>query len=203
MRVGILGAGPVGRALAAKLRELGHDVSIGTRSPRDGVVSYADAASGAELLINATSGHVSLAALEAAGSENVAGKVLIDVSNALGFSNGFPPIVGVALDDSVAEGIQRAHPYARVVKALNTVNLEVMVDPAMVPGDHVPFVCGNDDGAKAQVVELLGTFGWPSERIVDLGDITGARAAELYVALWVRLMTTLGTPHFSVSLQQA
>jgi 8-hydroxy-5-deazaflavin:NADPH oxidoreductase len=201
--VAILGAGPVGQTLAAKLRVLGHDVSIGTRTPRDGAVSYGEAAASAEFLVNATSGHVSLEALEAAGSENLAGKVLVDVSNALDFSNGVPPTVGVSNDDSVAERIQRAYPDAKVVKTLNTVNNEVMVDPAKVPGEHVLFVCGNDEAAKAEVVELLGTFGWPSERIVDLGDITGARAAELYVALWVRLMSGLGTPQFNISLQQA
>ncbi len=203
MRVGILGAGPVGQTLAAKLRGLGHAVSIGTRTPREGAVSYADAAAPAELLINATSGHVSLDALEAAGSKNLAGKVLVDVSNALDFSNGFPPTVGVSIDDSVAERIQRAYPDARVVKTLNTVNNDVMTDPSKVPGDHVLFVCGNDEGARSQVVELLGSFGWPGERIVDLGDITGARAAELYVVLWVRLMSSLGSPHFNISLQKA
>jgi 8-hydroxy-5-deazaflavin:NADPH oxidoreductase len=203
MRVGILGAGPVGQALAAKLREVGHDVAIGTRTQRDGTVSYADAAREAELLVNATSGHVSLAALEAAGAESVAGKILVDVSNALDFGGGFPPTVGVAIDDSVAERIQRAYPDTRVVKTLNTINLEVMVDPAKVPGDHVLFVCGNDEGAKAQVVDLLESFGWPGARIVDLGDLTGARAAELYVALWLRLMGTLGSPYFNIALHQA
>jgi hypothetical protein len=193
----------VGQTLAAKLRELGHDVVIGTRTPRAGAVSYAEAAGSAELLMNATSGHVSLDALEGAGSENLSGKVLVDVSNALDFGDGFPPTVGVATDDSVAERIQRAYPEAKVVKTLNTVNNEVMVDPSKVPGDHVLFVCGNDEEAKAQVVELLGTFGWPRGRIVDLGDVTGARASELYVALWLRLMSGLGTPHFNISLQQA
>jgi predicted dinucleotide-binding enzyme len=200
MRVGVLGAGSVGQTLAGKLRELGHDVSIGTRNPRDGAVSYAEAAEPAELLINATAGDASLEALAAAGAENLAGKVLIDVSNALDFSKGMPPTVGVSNDDSVGEQIQRAYPDAKVVKALNTVNNEVMVDPSKVPGEHMLFVCGDDEGAKAQVVELLASFGWPSERILDLGDITNARATELYVALWLRLMGSLGTPHFNVSL---
>ena len=189
-----------GRPSREKLRELGHDVSIGTRNPRDGAVSYAEAAEPAELIVNATSGDISLEALAAAGAENLAGKVLIDVSNALDFSKGMPPTVGVSNDDSVGEQIQRAHPDAKVVKALNTVNNEVMVDPSKVPGEHVLFVCGDDEGAKAQVVELLTSFGWPSERIIDLGDITNARGTELYVALWIRLMGSLGTPHFNVSL---
>src|SRR5215210_8803240 len=148
MRVGVLGAGAVGQTLAAKLSELGHDVTIGTRNPRDGAVSYADATSGAELLVNATFGHASLEALDAAGAENLAGKVLLDVSNALEIGSGTAKI-GVAVDDSVAEQIQRTYPDAKVVKALNTVNANVMVEPSRVPGDHVLFVCGNDEGAKA------------------------------------------------------
>jgi 8-hydroxy-5-deazaflavin:NADPH oxidoreductase len=200
MRVAVLGAGTVGQTLAGKLRELGHDVSIGTRNPRGGAVSYAEAAAPAELLINATAGDASLEALDAAGAENLAGKVLIDVSNALDFSKGRPPTVGVSNDDSVGEQIQRAHPDAKVVKALNTVNAEVMVDPSKVPGEHVLFVCGNDSAAKGQAVELLTSFGWPPERIIDLGDITNARGTELYVALWIRLMGSLGTPHFNISL---
>jgi 8-hydroxy-5-deazaflavin:NADPH oxidoreductase len=203
MQVGILGAGPVGQTLAAKLRELGHGVTIGTRTPREGAVSYSEAAGGAELVINATGGTASLEALASAGAENLAGKVLIDVSNALDPSQGMPPRVAVANDDSIGERIQDAYPETRVVKALNTVNTQVMVDPDGVPGDHVLFVAGNDDDAKAQVVELLGSFGWPAHRIVDLGDITGARAMEQYLVLWLRLLARLGHARFNISLDQA
>jgi 8-hydroxy-5-deazaflavin:NADPH oxidoreductase len=203
MRVGILGAGAVGETLASKLRELGHAVTIGTRTPREGAVSYAEAAASAELVVNATGGLVSLDALAAAGAENLAGKVLVDVSNPLDESQGFPPRVAIGGDDSVGEQIQRAYPQTRVVKALNTMNAQVMVDPAGVPGEHVLFVCGNDDDAKAQVVALLGTFGWPAGRIVDLGDITGARATEQYLVLWIRLIGQLGTARFNISLNQA
>src|SRR3954465_3068979 len=154
MRGGILGAGPVGQTLAAKLRELGHGVTIGTRTPRDGAVSYSDAARDAELLINATGGTASLAALASAGAENLAGKVLIDVSNALDPSQGMPPRVAVPNDDSIGERTQRACPDTGVGKALNTGNMRLMVAPAGVPGDHVLFVAGDDDESKAQVVEL-------------------------------------------------
>ena len=110
--------------------------------------------------------------MNAAGAENLAGKVLVDVTNALDFSQGRPPLVGVSIDDSLGEQIQRAFPEARVVKALNTVNANVMVDPGLVPGEHDIFVSGNDEEAKAQVAELLQSFGWPADRILDLGDIT-------------------------------
>ena len=198
MRIGVLGTGGVGRTIAGKLRELGHEVLIGSRSAGDDAVPFADAAAHGELVFNCTNGNASLEALDAAGEENLAGKVLVDVSNALEFSEGGPPVIGVSVDDSLGEQIQRAFPEARVVKALNTLNADVMVEPTLVPGVHDVFLSGNDDSAKAQVVELLESFGWPSERIVDLGDITGARGQELYVALWIRLMSTGGSPRFNI-----
>src|SRR5207248_2328906 len=125
----------------------------------------------------------SLDALGMAGGGNLAGKVLIDVSNPLDFSRGMPPVLAVCNDDSVAESIQREFPGARVVKSLNTVNADVMVTPDVVPGDHVMFVAGNDDEAKRQVTDLLESFGWPRERVVDLGDVTGARHGDVPAAV--------------------
>jgi predicted dinucleotide-binding enzyme len=198
MRIAVLGTGTVGRTLAGKLRELGHDVEIGSRSQKDDAVEFADAAGGAELVVNATAGTASLEALRAAGAENLAGKVLLDVSNALDFSRGRPPRLSVCNDDSVGEQIQREFPEARVVKSLNTVNASVMVDPSLVPGEHSVFVSGNDDGAKAQIRALLMSFGWPESSIVDLGDISTARGAEMYVALWLRLFGAVQTPNFNI-----
>src|SRR6266540_1432857 len=198
MRIAVLGTGTVGRTLAGKLRELGHDVEIGSRSQKDDAVEFADAAGGAELVVNATAGAASFEALRAAGAENLAGKVLLDVSNALDFSRGRPPRLSVCNDDSVGEQIQRGFPEARVVKSLNTVNASVMVDPSLVPGEHSVFVSGNDDGAKAQIRALLMSFGWPESSIVDLGDISTARGAEMYVALWLRLIGAVQTPNFNI-----
>jgi predicted dinucleotide-binding enzyme len=203
MRIAVLGTGVVGQTLAGKLRELGHDVRVGTRNPRDGAVSYSEAAGGAEVVVNATSGAGALEALEAAGSANLAGKLLVDVSNPLDFSKGRPPTLTVCNDDSLAEQIQRAHPEARVVKTLNTVGNQVMVDPALVPGEHVLFVSGDDADAKAQAVELLGSLGWPADRVVDLGDISTARGPEMYFALWIRMRGVLGTAQFNISLPRA
>jgi len=213
MRIGVLGTGVVGRTLAGKLVELGHEVRMGSRQAgNENAVewvqgagegasegSFADAAQFGELLINATGGRVSLDALEMAGAENLAGKVLVDVSNSLQFGDG-PPVVGVAPDDSLGERIQAAFPDAKVVKALNTMNASLMVAPGSLDESTNVFVCGDDDGAKAAVIELLETFGWLSGDIVDLGDISAARGAELYVALWVRLMGALGTPSFNIRL---
>jgi predicted dinucleotide-binding enzyme len=198
MRIGVLGTGVVGTTIAGKLRELGHDVVIGSRTAGEDAVPFADAAAHGELVFNCTNGNASLEALNAAGAENLAGKVLVDVANALDFSHGRPPLVGVSTGDSVGEQIQRAFPETKVVKALNTVNANVMIDPSIVPGEHNLFISGNDEQAKAQVAELLQTFGWPAERILDLGDITGARGQEMYVALWLRLVGVAGGASFNI-----
>ena len=199
MRIGVLGTGMVGRAISGKLAELGHDVRVGSRTAGDGKVTFADAAAHGELLFNCTSGAASLDALTAAGAPNLAGKTLIDVSNALDFSSGGPALF-VDTTESLAERIQVTFPDARVVKALNTMNCNVMVDPASLPGDHVVFVCGDDDEAKAQAIALLGEIGWPEARIMDLGDLTAARGTEMYVMLWVRLWRAIGGPSFNISV---
>ena len=169
MRIGVIGTGSVGKTIGTKLVELGHEVTMGSRSATNEQAAewaasagagashgtFADAAAAGELVFNCTAGMVSLEALGAAGEENLSGKVLVDVSNALDFSKGRPPTLSVCNDDSVGEQIQRAFPEAKVVKALNTMNAGVMVAPASIPGEHDVFVCGNDDGAKAQVSELL------------------------------------------------
>lgn len=193
----------VGKTLATKLRDLGHDVQIGSRSAGDDSVPFAEAAAHGELVFNCTAGTASLEALGAAGTENLAGKILVDVANPLDFSKGMPPTLSVCNDDSLGEQIQRAFPDAKVVKALHTVNASVMVDPGSVPGKHDLFMCGNDDDAKAQVSSgILQSFGWPADRIHDLGDITGARATEMYLPLWLRLMGVVGSPTFNIRVVQ-
>jgi predicted dinucleotide-binding enzyme len=202
MQVAVLGTGVVGRTLAGKLAELGHELRIGSRTADEerGCVAFADAAAFGEIVVNATAGTASLDALAAAGAENLAGKVLIDVANPLDVSGGMPPKPSVCNDDSLGERIQREFASARVVKALNTVNAEVMVDPGSVPGEHVIFVCGDDAEAKALAIELLGELGWPPERVLDLGDISAARGTEMYLPLWLRLMGALGTPSFNIAI---
>jgi predicted dinucleotide-binding enzyme len=196
VRIGVLGTGVVGRTIAGKLRELGHDVLIGSRSAGDDAVPFADAAAHGELVFNCTNGAASLEALQAAGAENLTGKLLVDVSNPLSGSQDAP--LFVTNDDSLGEQIQRAFPETKVVKSLHTVNASVMIDPDRVPGEHDIFVCGNDAAAKAQVSELLQTFGWPAERILDVGDISSARGTEMYIALWLRLWQTVGTADFNI-----
>ena len=214
MRIGVLGTGMVGSTIGTKLVSLGHEVMMGSREAGGEKAqawveavgtgasegTFADAAAFGELVFNCTAGIHSVAALEAAGPTNLAGKILVDVANPLDFSQGFPPSLGVLNTDSVGEQLQRALPEARVVKALNTMNCSVMVDPGAVPGDHAAFVCGEDADAKDQVAELLGTFGWPRARILDLGGIRSARGTEMYLPLWLELMGAVGTGTFNIGV---
>jgi predicted dinucleotide-binding enzyme len=121
------------------------------------------------------------------------------VANPLDFSSGGPALF-TDTTDSLGERIQAAFPDARVVKSLNTINCNLMIDAGSVPGDHVVFVCGNDEDAKLRVTTLLAEFGWPAERVIDLGDITAARATEHYLMLWLRLMGVTGGPNFNISV---
>lgn len=222
MRIGVLGTGMVGQVLAAKLSGTGYEVTVGTRDPAatlarqepDGygnppfsawhaqhpdvkVGSFADAASHGELVVNATAGAASLDALRLAGEANLHGKVLVDLANALDFSKGMPPSLLVANTDSLGERLQRAFPDVKVVKSLNTMNALLMADPGqLADGDHTVFVCGDDDEAKAQVTQLLTeAFGWRD--VIDLGDLSAARATEMVLPIWLRLMGTLRTPAFN------
>ncbi|MDR6989011.1 putative dinucleotide-binding enzyme [Paenarthrobacter nitroguajacolicus] len=201
MKIAVLGTGMVGHALATTMVSLGHDVSMGSREsgnpkgvewaqqsgPRAHAGSFAQAAARSELIVNATPGTVTLAALAEAGEANLNGKVLLDVSNALDSSAGFPPSLAVCNTDSIAETIQRAYPGVRVVKSLNTVSAPVMVDPARLPRPHDMFMAGNDAGAKSIVSALLQEFGWEAEHIRDLGGLDAARGMEMWLPLWLRI----------------
>jgi predicted dinucleotide-binding enzyme len=202
----ILGTGTVGTTLAGRLRELGHDVVLGTRDPdstrvREGwdvdldVRTFADAAAVGEVVVNASNGAAALDVVGAAAA-HLAGKVLVDVSNPLDFSAGFPPTLLVKDTDSLAEQLQRAVPDARVVKALNTVTASVMVHPERLAEPTTVFVSGDDADAKATVAALLGELG--HRDVLDLGDLSTARGTEMYLALWVRAMGALGTAEFNV-----
>jgi 8-hydroxy-5-deazaflavin:NADPH oxidoreductase len=214
MRIGVLGTGMVGKTIASRLVEVGHQVCMGSRTADnadarawaagagDAAIhgAFADAAVFGEVLFNCTGGMVSLAAVEAAGEENIADKVVIDVSNALDFSHGMPPSLAVANTDSVGEQLQRRLPLARVVKSLNTMNFAVMVNPSSVPGYHNVFVSGDDPAAKETASGILGQFGWPEDSIIDLGDIKSARGAEALVLFWVFLRGALGDNQFNLAV---
>ena len=213
MKIGILGTGMVGDAIGTKLVQLGHEVKMGSRSANNEKAAawvkkngqralqgtFADATAFGEIVFNCTSGAASLDALKMAGADNLKGKVLIDIANPLDFSKGMPPSLRVCNTDSLGEQLQRAFPETKVVKTLNTMNCQVMVNPSLVKGDHDVFVSGNDADAKAKVISILKDwFGWKS--VIDLGDITTARGAEMLLPIWVTLMGKLQTPAFNFKI---
>jgi hypothetical protein len=230
MKIAIIGTGTVGTTIAAKLVELKHDVMLGTRNVEDKLAStkkdsygnppfsewiktnkkvklgtFAEAAAFGELVFNATHGSSSVAALKLAGTKALAGKVLVDVANPLDFSNGMPPSLLPGLNNtySLAEEIQKTFPDAMVVKTLNTIWCGLMINPDMIgKGDHLNFISGNNDEAKAKVKKLLNQIGWKDKNLIDLGDITGARATEAMLHIWLKVMAVTKTGAFNFSLVQ-
>lgn len=228
MKIAIIGTGAVGRTLASKLVELDYDVMMGTRNVTEKLAgtakdnmgnppfsdwlkankkvklgTFAEAAAFGELVINATNGANSVTALILAGAKNLAGKVLIDIANPLDFSNGMPPSLLPTLSNtnSLAEEIQKTFPDVMVVKTLNTMWSGLMVNPNLIgKGDHINFISGNSTQAKSRVQKILNEFGWKNENIMDLGDITGARATESVLPIWLKIMgvTKSGAFNFKV-----
>jgi 8-hydroxy-5-deazaflavin:NADPH oxidoreductase len=224
MKVGVIGSGIVGQSFGTKMASLGHSVVLGTRDPKDlanrkGMMgmgaplsewlkaagphaqlgTFEEAARHGELLVNATSGVVSIEALRLAGEHNLAGKVLLDISNELG--EGMPPrsLATDAADGSIGVRIQKAFPKAKVVKSLNTMNAWLQVDPAsLAGGDHTVFVSGNDAEAKATVRKVLESFGWKD--VFDLGDIETARGPEMAFVLWAKVFGQLGQRPFNIKI---
>ncbi len=213
MKIGVLGTGVVGNTIGAKLAQLGHDVKMGSRTANNEKAAqwvkangtgasqgtFAEAASFGEIVFNCTAGTGSLEALRLASGKNLKGKILVDISNPLDFSKGMPPTLSVCNTDSLAEQIQRALPETKVVKTLNTISHTLMVNPGLVHGDHDVFLSGNDAAAKAKVAEILKSwFGWKS--VVDMGDITTARGAEMLLPIWVRLYGLFQNPNFNFKI---
>jgi 8-hydroxy-5-deazaflavin:NADPH oxidoreductase len=215
MKIAVLGTGSVGTVIGAKLVALGHEVKMGSRSAQNerglawvdavgaggSLGTFAEAGAFGDLAFNCTSGSGTVPALQAAAA-GLAGKLVVDISNSLDFSNGFPPTLFTGNTDSLGEQAQRALPTSKVVKALNHVTAAVMVEPGRVAGgDHDALLCGNDAQAKAQVTDILKDwFGW--QRVIDLGDISQARGLESYLALWVRLFGALKTADFNIKVMR-
>ena len=225
MKISILGTGPVGQTIAGKLKELGHEVMIGTRDVSKTEASkerspmgtppfsewhrshqsvklgtFPDAAKFGEIVFVCTNGFGTLNALKMAGTENLKGKTVLDISNPLDFSKGMPPslISQWSNTNSLGEEVQKALPGANVVKALNIVNCEVMVNAKKTGGDPTMFVAGNDGKAKDQVKGILKQFGWTD--ILDLGDISGARGMEMILPIWVRVWGATQNGYFGFKI---
>src|ERR1700736_3218573 len=214
MKIAILGTGMVGNTLATKLVQIGHQIMMGSRTANSSagqewlrsvggkakIGTFADAAAFGEIVFDCTNGANSLDALRQAGAANLREKILIHVSNPLDFSTGQPTLT-VCNTDSLGEQVQREFPDSLVVKALNTVNCALMIQPSLLPGDHNLFICGNDAAAKGEVTGwLCEWFGWKNTNIVDLGDITGSRGMELWMPIWLRLFGKFGHPRFNLRL---
>jgi 8-hydroxy-5-deazaflavin:NADPH oxidoreductase len=213
MKIAVLGTGMVGNALGTKLVQKGHEVTMGSRSAKNEsaqkwasslgerahTATFQEAAAFGELVISCTGGMHSMEALATVGVEPLRNKILIDVSNPLQQNKDGTMVLGFCNTDSLGEQIQRAFPFTRVVKALNTVNCDIMVDPSRVPDDHNLFICGNDANAKNQVSKHLNEwFGWKIDNIIDVGDIAAARGTEMMMPLWMRLFQgVIGHPHFN------
>ena len=212
MKIAVLGTGMVGKTIGSALIKLGHEVRMGSRSKGNEKAlawvaangenasegTFADAAGFGDLVFVATKGEATLDALNAAGAGRLAGKVLVDISNPLDFSKGMPPSLFICNTDSLGEQIQAAFPTAKVVKTLNIVNCEVMVDAGKSSATDrgTMFVSGNDADAKQLVIRaFLQPWGWND--VIDLGDITTARGTEMLLPIWVRTWAATGNGHFS------
>lgn len=213
MNIGILGTGIVGQTIGTKLIQLGNDVMLGSRTTDNEKAiewtkqngskashgTFAQAAGHGNILFNCTAGSASQDALNQAGKENLNGKILVDVANPLDFSNGMPPALSICNTDSLGERIQKTYPDVKVIKALNTMNCNLMVNPSLLKGDHDVFICGNDKAAKSEVESILKEwFDWKT--VIDLGDITAARGMEMILPFWLRLMGKFQTPNFNFKI---
>ena len=213
MKIGIIGSGEVGRKLADGLLDLGHQVKIGTRdTSKKEVVEWIDkhrkkgdkvaenasvgdfaegAAFGDDLIVLCTSWDGTSNAIKMADPGNMTGKVVIDTTNPLDFSQGLPPRMAVGVTDSAGEINQRLLPGAKIVKAFNIVGNPYMVHPDFPGGPPTMFICGNDEQAKKMVTEsILTPFGW---EIVDIGGLEGARLLEPLAMLWITHYFRTGT----------
>lgn len=196
MKIGILGSGVVGQALGLGFAGRGHQVVLGTRSPggegvqawrekagpQARVATFQEAAEFGEAVVLATSWTGTQNALDLAGAANLAGKVVLDVTNPLDFSQGAPRLA-LGHTDSGGEQVQRWLPDSRVVKVFNIITAASMVDPAYPDGPPTMFIAGNDDEAKALVTRICHEFGWSD--VVDTGGMEGARLLEPLAQLWI------------------
>ena len=214
MNISVLGTGMVGQTITTKLASIGHKVMVGSRDRKNpkalewikklsnvSLGTFAESAAFGEMIFNCTLGSASLAALTLASEKNIDSKILIDTSNPLDFSKQHEVSLFICNTESLSEQIQQTFPKAKVVKTLNTLTASLMVNQGGLPGKHNLFLCGNDEAAKRSVRFFLrDSFGWAEDSVLDLGDITAARATEMYVMVWVRLWQYFQNPVFNLSI---
>jgi 8-hydroxy-5-deazaflavin:NADPH oxidoreductase len=195
MKVAILGTGGVAVDLAKGFVSRGHSVVFGTRDvagepavkavaavPGSSAVLHAQAAQQGDMAVLATPWSGAQATLTLAGAANLAGKLVIDVTNPLDFSSG-KPTLALGFPNSAGQSIQQWLPQAKVVKAFNIITSSRMVNPKFEDGAPDMFIAGNDAAAKAQVADILKAFGWRSA--IDMGDISKSYLLEALAMVWI------------------
>jgi 8-hydroxy-5-deazaflavin:NADPH oxidoreductase len=195
MNIGIIGSGTVGQQLAKDLIAHGHHVTIGTRdasklsefsvqNPAVKLGSNAEAATFGEMILLATNWDGTENAIALADPKNLEGKIVVDITNPLDFSSGKPEL-SIGFTTSAGEQVQAWLPGSHVVKALNSITSNAMINPkSYTGGEPDMFIAGNDAGAKASVQQFLEGVGWG---IVDLGDITKSRLIEPLALIWITI----------------
>jgi predicted dinucleotide-binding enzyme len=204
MKIGIIGSGSVAQTLGSGFLAKGHEVMLGTRDPSKlgawraeagdaaSVGSFAEAAAFGEIVFLSVPSAAISSALDLAGKANLDGKVVIDLTNPMDFSEGVPPRFTATVGDSLGEQVQRALPNAHVVKAFNSIGVAVMTDPVFDGEVATHFIAGNDDAAKTKAATLIQEFGWDVE---DVGGIEQAFFLEALASLWVNY--ALRTNHWT------
>ena len=208
MKIGVLGSGPAGRTLAKGFHGHGHRVMIGSRNPAKletwrvaesleiGIGTFGETAEFADLVVLSVLGTAAENVVRSVHPDCLTGKVVLDASDPLDFSSGRPGLF-VGTTDSLGERLQRLVPRAFVVKGLNIVLADVMVDPSLTGGEPDMFIAGDSAAAKQTVTALLAAFGWP---VVDLGGIESARWLEALSLAWVVYSHRTGKTHHAFKL---
>jgi len=199
VKIAILGTGKVAHALGAGWKKAGHDVAFGARDvsstdPDFEITSLQDAIAAGDIIVNAITGAVALEAITALDTAAMAGKTLLDVTNAVTGTGEL-----VYPNSSLAERLQAALPAVHVVKSLNTAAIEVQADPSLV-GPATVFVSGEEEAAKIAVKGLLHDLGWKDDGIIDLGGIQTARGPENYIVLFFAAIGVLKSPFFNIHI---
>jgi len=213
-KITVFGTGVVGNTIGKKLIQLGYTVMMGSRTATNekavawvdangenaSAGTFADAAAFGEIIFNCTKGEVALEIFKRAGIEKFTNKLIVDISNPLDFTKGMPPslIPQYTNTNSLGEEIQKLLPDADVVKTLNIVNCEVMIEPTKSGGDPTMFISGDNADAKEKVKAILNQFGWKD--IIDLGDITTARGTEMLLPIWLRTYMAIGNGYFAFKI---
>jgi len=193
-KIGILGSGDVGKALAKGFLKYDYQVRIGSdhvekleefkkENPNVETGTFEQSAQWADLVVLCVKGTVAEKIVEKTKT-HLFGKIVVDTTNPIADA---PPENGVlkfftSLEDSLLERLQNIVPEAQFVKALNSIGSGLMVNPEF-GGSIKPtmFICGNNEDAKKKVSEILQKFGFEIE---DVGKVESARAIEPLCILW-------------------